>query len=340
MAAPCSLGLGGNAITVSSAVWRLMVGHGAALGADPSVQGGALRSLVLERRRAGEEPLTFAMVYPFSCHNYELRYWLAACGVAPESDVRLVVMPPPLLVDALREGHIDGFCVGEPWNSLAVSLGVGVIAASTTSIWRLSPEKVLGCRLEWLEARPERAAALVRALHGAASWCEDPRHHAELSRLLSAPRYVGAPAELLARGLSNRLPFAQDESPRVAPDFYTPARYAAGYPWRSHAVWFYSQMVRWGQVRFSAQHLPAVSAVYRPDVYRAALEPLGVNLPLAAFKVEGARGGAAWLPGDRGAVDYGADGFFDNQPFDPERFEEYVARQIRTAAARPVLVRN
>src|SRR6266436_4120422 len=149
--APFALGLGGNAITVSLQLWEQMEGEGAAAGGPPVDHGVALKRVVTKREKARREPLTFAMVYPFSCHNYELRYWLAAAGIHPDRDVRLVVIPPPFLVDALRAGQIDGFCVGEPWNSVAVDAGVGAIVAPTTAIWPYSPEKVLGCRLEWAQ---------------------------------------------------------------------------------------------------------------------------------------------------------------------------------------------
>src|SRR5688500_9645977 len=201
MAAPLSLGLGGNAITVSLRVWDLMLAEGADLSASPRALGEALRNVVRARERAQKAPLTFAMVYPFSSHNYELRYWLAASGIDPDRDVRLIVIPPPLLVDAMREGQIDGFCVGEPWSSVAVSVGVGYIALPTTAIWPLSPEKVLGCRLEWTQRHPDRLRALVRSLYKSALWCERPENHLELARLLAEPRFVGAPAEILLRGL-------------------------------------------------------------------------------------------------------------------------------------------
>ena len=185
------------------------------------------RSATASRRRrapgAGRPPLTFAMVYPFSCHNYELRYWLAACGIDPDRDVRLVVIPPPLLVDAMREGQIDGFCVGEPWNSLAVAVGVGCIVAPTSAIWRLSPEKVLGCRAEWAQRFPDRLDRLVRALYRASPWCERRDNHVELARLLAEPRYVGAPAEILLRGIANELCFEPENPPRAIPDFYVRA---------------------------------------------------------------------------------------------------------------------
>jgi two-component system, oxyanion-binding sensor len=314
--APFSLGLGGNAITVSGALWKLMKDAGAQIGADPATQVSALHNVVAHRELRHEAPLTFAMVYPFSCHNYELRYWLAAAGIEPDRDVRLVVLPPPLLVDALREGQIDGFCVGEPWNSLAVSVGVGHIVAATTAIWRWSPEKVLGCRLDWAERHPQRVSALVRALYRAALWCENPQNHEELARLLAEPRYVGAPADILMRGLSNKLAFAPQDPPRSVADFYLPARHAATFPWRSHALWFYSQMVRWRQIDSKPEHIAQVEATYRPDLYRAALAPLDIELPSRDVKIEGCAV----------AGESQTDGFFDGKVFDPERLDEYLDR--------------
>jgi NitT/TauT family transport system ATP-binding protein len=306
MAAPMSLGLGGNAITVSNALWEAMSAAGAELDRDARTQGEALCKVVHARERSQKAPLTFAMVYPFSAHNYELRYWLAACGIDPDRDVRLLVIPPPLLVDAMREGQIDGFCVGEPWNSLAVAVGAGSIVVPTSAIWHLSPEKVLGCRLEWAQRNPERLAALDRA----ANWCSQPEHHAELATLLSEPRYVGAPAEILMRGLSNRLVLAPGTAAREVPNFYVPALHAATFPWTSHALWFYSQMVRWGQLAFVAQDLAQARATYRPDLYRLALSTLGgAQLPSLDSKVEVAEAGA---------------GFFDGRTFDPENVAGYL----------------
>jgi ABC-type nitrate/sulfonate/bicarbonate transport system substrate-binding protein len=297
MAAPLSLGLGGNAITVSLRVWDLMVSEGVTLSATPRALGEALRNVVRARERASKPPFTFAMVYPFSAHNYELRYWLAASGVDPDRDVRLVVIPPPLLVDAMREGQIDGFCVGEPWNSLAVSAGVGCIALPTTAIWPLSPEKVLGCRLEWTQRHPDRLQALVRSLYKAAVWCEQPENHLELARLLAEPRFVGAPAEILLRGLSNRLCLQRGGEAEHLPEFYLPASQAATFPWVSHALWFYSQMVRWGQVAFDPEHVAQVRATYRPDLYRLALSQI-TNIPSADTKVDALFDGARFDPDD------------------------------------------
>jgi ABC-type nitrate/sulfonate/bicarbonate transport system substrate-binding protein len=284
--APFSLGLGGNAITVSISLWEQMVSAGATPGAGPEAMGIALRKVLGIRNRARHAPLTFGIVYPFSCHNYELRYWLAASGIDPDQDVRLVVIPPPFLVDAMRAGQVDGFCVGEPWNSVAVDANAGVIVTPTTAIWPLSPEKVLGCRASWAERHPETLSALLRALYRAALWCEQPANHGVLARLLSDARYVGAPAELLHRALANRLVLVPRTAAEALQNFYVLGRHHATFPWASHALWFYSQMVRWGQVAYSNEHAAIVRSTYRPDLYRAALAPLGAEIPAQDAKSE------------------------------------------------------
>jgi NitT/TauT family transport system ATP-binding protein len=291
------LGLGGNAITVSLRLWEQMAAEGASAGSGPSIHAAALRRVVASRQKA--EPLTFAMVYPFSCHNYELRYWLAAGGIDPDRDVRLVVIPPPFLVDALRAGQIDGFCVGEPWNSVAVHAGVGAIVAPTTAIWPHSPEKVLGCRLEWAQRHPKQLASLQRALYRASLWCERPENHADLATLLAQPRYVGAPAELLRQALGGRLRLTTGSAPAHLENFYIPARHQATFPWVSHALWFYAQMLRWKQIEFAANHLAAVRSTYRPDLYRAALAGVNPDIPAEDSKIER---------------------FFDGQTFDSGEF--------------------
>jgi len=296
--APFALGLGGNAITVSTSLWEQMARRGATPGANPRVQGQALARVVAERASAGSPPLTFGMVYPFSCHNYELRYWLAAVGVDPDRDVRLVVIPPPYLADSMRAGQLDGFCVGEPWNSVAVQAGVGTIVTPTTAIWPLSPEKVLGCRASWADANGARLDALIRSLHHASVWCQDTANHAELAHLLAAPRYVDAPAELLLNAISNRLPLHKGAAPVALENFYVPASHHAAFPWVSHALWFYAQMVRWRQVEPQQTHLSSVAGTYRPDLYRRALRPLGITSPAEDVKPER---------------------FFDEAAFDPSR---------------------
>ena len=296
--APFALGRGGNAITVALRLWDQMERVGAVPAGPPRVQGAALKRVVESRNSAHLEPLTLGMVYPFSCHNYALRYWLAAAGIDPGRDVRLVVIPPPFLVDALRAGQIDGFCVGEPWNSVAVNAGAGTIVTTTTAIWPMSPEKVLGCRPEWAQRHPLQLAALLRALYRASLWCEQQDNHADLAQLLAQPRYVGAPAELLRRGLESTLVLRPGTQAERIPDFYVPAAGAATFPWVSHAVWYYAQMVRWRQIEFSSEHVAAARTTYRPDLYRAALNQLASDIPTADVQVDRFFDGATFEAGN------------------------------------------
>jgi len=267
-------------------LWEQMTSEGASGDSDPATNAAALKRVVASREGARREPLTFGMVYPFSCHNYELRYWLAAAGIDPDREVRLVVIPPPFLVDALRAGQIDGFCVGEPWNSVAVRAGVGTIVTVTTAIWPFSPEKVLGCRLEWAQRHPKQLASLLRALYRASQWCERPENRVELATLLAQPRYVGAPADLLRQALEGQLTLTTNSKPAHLENFYIPARRNATFPWVSHALWFYAQMLRWKQIESGANQLAAVRTTYRPDLYRAALGAINPDIPAEDSKIE------------------------------------------------------
>jgi ABC-type nitrate/sulfonate/bicarbonate transport system substrate-binding protein len=329
MVAPFALGLGGNAVTVSLPLHAEMEAAGPLSdkvgdAAAARVAGQALRRVVASRAASGLEPLTLGMVYPFSCHNYELRYWLAASGIDPDHDVRLVVIPPPFLVDAMRAGHVDAFCVGEPWNSVAVEAGVGRIVLSTTAIWRWSPEKVLGCRADWAERRADLLAPLCRALYRASAWCAQPGNRRELASLLAVPSYVGASAESMERALGGLLRLETGGDFVEVEEFQVPVAHAATYPWVSHARWFYSQMVRWGQAAWSPEAAERAAGAYRPDLYRAALAPLGLDMPLLDARTEGRPGGTNPVPSTMGTMAFDGDGFFDGAPFDPADLAAYA----------------
>lgn len=324
MIAPISLGLGGNAITVSNSLWTEMKQQGAQLNTDPATQGQALQRVVALRAQQGQPSLTFGMVYPFSCHNYELRYWLAASGIDPDHDVQLVVIPPPLLVDALRQGQVDGFCVGEPWNSLAVEAGAGTIVNTTNQIWRLSPEKVLGCRADWAKQHPQQLEGLIRAIYRAAQWCDQSDNHAELAKILAKPRYVGAPVDVLRRALGCKLRLTSDAALLEVPDLFVMHRQLANFPWASHALWFYSQMVRWKQTEFLPTALDVVRATYRPDIYRQALSLMDESMPKTDYKTERAVNGRYVANEKNSLLTLSPEGFFDGRIFEPMDVEGYI----------------
>ncbi|MDG4875754.1 CmpA/NrtA family ABC transporter substrate-binding protein [Mesorhizobium sp. WSM4935] len=326
---PFSLGLGGNCITVSNTLWEGMAAHGATADLDPARAGAALGALIRERAGAGREPLRFAVVHPHSGHNYELRYWLAACGIDPDRDIEIVIVPPPFMADALAAGRIDGYCVGEPWNSAAVAAGTGRIVAVKALLWRNSPEKVIGVRRSWAEENPDALAALLRALYHSARWCQDPANRGELAALMARSAFLSQPEAIQMPALTGRLQLGGGAE-RSVEDFFLPFDKAANFPWKSHALWFYTQMVRWGQLPHTPQNLAIARDCYRPDLYRSALKPLGVALPGANAKVEGALKTATPVGSAGASLMLGPDGFFDGQIFDPDRIDTYIAGQKRT----------
>ncbi|MFN3624015.1 MAG: CmpA/NrtA family ABC transporter substrate-binding protein [Hyphomicrobium sp.] len=326
--APIALGLGGNAVTVSNALWALMADQGAEPDLDPATSGRALHKVITQAEKDWSAPLKFAVVHPFSGHNYELRYWLAASGIDPERDVEIVIVPPPLMADALAAGTIDGYCVGEPWSTAAATAGIGRIATVKAALWRSSPEKVLGVAAAWAEREPDVLAALLRALCRAAQWCGAAENHQEVAEILAAPAYIARPAEWMLRGLSGRLDIGGGESRSVA-EFFVPFAKAATFPWKSHALWFYSQMARWGQVQHTSENAAIARETYRPDIYRSALKPLGVALPAANAKVEGALLRPTPVGSAGASLTLGPDGFFDGALFDPDKLDAYIAAQKR-----------
>lgn len=318
LAAPFMLGLNGNAITVSPQL-------AAQIGGDVDDVGASGRRLA-EIAKAGGRRLRIAVVHRYSSHNYMLRYWLAACGCDPDRDVEITVVPPPFVAEALESGEIDGSCVGEPWNSVAVDRGVGVMIAPMSRIWSRGVEKLLAFRESVLAERGEEAAALIRALHAAGRIVTDPERRGEVAALLARPDYVDQPAALIERALSGRLVLASGAKPVTVRDFLVVHREAANFPWRSQAMWLYSQMVRWGHAPLTQTGFSDAAEVFRPDLYRAALAGTDAILPGASAKVEGAIEVPTGASSVSGRLIMGPDRFFDGRVFDPDRAEEYLAR--------------
>jgi two-component system, oxyanion-binding sensor len=210
-------------------------------------------------------------------------------------------------------------------SSVAIANGHGQIATVKAAIWRSSPEKVLGVRADWAAGHQELALRLLRALYRAAVWCGVPENHEELAAILAGDAYLAQPAGLLKGALDGRLETGRGTC--VFPDFFLPVQKGATFPWQSHALWFYSQMVRWGQVEHNAARAEVARLSFRPDIYRAALASLGVPLPAADTKVEGALAVPAPVETLSGDLILGPDGFFDGTVFDPARLDAYIARQ-------------
>jgi two-component system, oxyanion-binding sensor len=272
IAAPFTLGINGNAITVSKALHAAIMDEIDGDPYDPMATARALLKVVAKRAKRGAEPLTFAMTFPFSTHNYQLRFWMAAGGVDPDEDVRLVVLPPPYMVDSLANGHVDAFCVGAPWNSIAVDKGVGHILHFASDILARAAEKVLAVRQKWAERNPEILASLVRAAARAAEYVEQPQNRAEVARLLAQPERIGVDADVIRRTLDGRLRISPDGTMRESSRYLLVGRENAARPEPVQAAWLYAQMVRWGQTPLSPEALKTAMAVFRADLYDTALK--------------------------------------------------------------------
>lgn len=281
--APFNLGVNGNAITVTPALHADLLAHLDGDRFDPMATARALARVVARRREEGAEPLTFGMTFPFSTHNYQLRFWMAAGGVDPDEDVRLVVLPPPYMVDSIRSGHVDGFCVGAPWNSIAVDLGIGHILHFVSDILVRAAEKVLALRQGWAEKNPELVAALIRACSRAASFIED--NHGEAAQILAQPERIGVDADVIKRTLDGRLKIDPDGTWREHDRYLLVGREDAGRPDPVQAAWLYAQMVRWGQTPLSSEALATAMGVFRPDIYDQAVAARGQGkvAPIGAF---------------------------------------------------------
>ena len=323
MIAPLSLNLNGSAITASTALVAAMrAADPAAMSVRPR-SAAALRPVIAERRAAGAPLLCFAVVFAFSVHTYALRYWLAAAGIDPDRDVRIVVTPPPRMTERLAQGDIDGFCVGAPWNAQAVANGLGEILTYASELWRVGPDKVFGLTEAWADRHPATLTAVLRALIRAGAWADEAENRPELAAILARPHYVDAPEAVIAQSLVGSPPYAPGQPGGDSNDFIIYHRYAAGFPWRSHAVWFLTQMMRWGQIPPTTD-VAAAALAYRPDLYRIAAQELGVPAPLIDEKVEGLHA-AAWVLDEATApIAMAPDLFFDGRRFDASQPGRYA----------------
>jgi nitrate/nitrite transport system substrate-binding protein len=288
---PFSMDLNGNAITVSNAVWEEMKPNVEMADGKPvhPISAAALKPVV-ESYTASGTPFNLGMVFPVSTHNYELRYWLAAGGINPGlyspddvsgqigGDVLISVTPPPQMPATLEAGTILGYSVGEPWNQAAVVKGIGVPVITDHDIWKNNPEKVFGLTAEFVEENPQTTLALTKALIRAAIWLDegDNANRAEAVEILSRPEYVGADAAVIAKSMTGTFEFESGDT-RPAPDFNVFFRYNATFPYYSDAVWYLTQMRRWGQIaepQTDAWYDETAKSVYKPDLYKQAAEAL------------------------------------------------------------------
>lgn len=320
--APFVLGLNGNAITIHPDL-AARIGPVGTLG-DPKEVGAALVREAQARKATGR-PLRFGVVHRYSSHNYMLRYWLAACGIRPDQDVEVTTIAPPFVADALATGEIDGACVGEPWNSVAVERGVGTIVLVTAQIWRRGVEKVLALKEAVLDGRRPAVEALIRAMRKAGRHFVDPANWEANAAILARSDYIDGDSRLILHAISDRLVLSKGAGPLHYSDFMFQYREAANFPWVSQAQWLYTQMVRWEGVPFDAGDAAEAGRVFRPDVYRSALKGTGDLLPGASSKVEGSLKQLTSVGTQQGDIVLDNNKFFDEVTFDPDHMDTYLS---------------
>ncbi|MFH1804703.1 MAG: CmpA/NrtA family ABC transporter substrate-binding protein [Pseudomonadota bacterium] len=289
---PFTMDLNGNAITVSNDVWAMMKPHiptGAEGKPVHPVKSDALKP-VIDQFRAEGKPFNMGMVFPVSTHNYELRYWLAAGNIHPgyysptdisgqiKADALLSVTPPPQMPSTLEAGTIHGYSVGEPWNQQAVFKGIGVPVVTDYDIFKNRSEKVFGITADFAKQNPNTTLALTKALIRAAQWLDegDNANRMEAVEILSRPEYVGADKEVIANSMTGTFEYEKGDK-RDVPDFNVFYRHFATYPYYSDAVWYLTQMRRWGQIaehKDDAWYAEAAKSVYLPDIYLEAAKML------------------------------------------------------------------
>ncbi|MEM9146579.1 MAG: CmpA/NrtA family ABC transporter substrate-binding protein [Pseudomonadota bacterium] len=310
MAVPLVLSVNGTVVGVSPDLAAAMRQRG--ISGDFMAAASVGRALI----ETASLPLRVGVPFPFSMHAELLYYWLGTLGLQAPQQLLVRTVPPPRMAEAMEAGEIDAFCVGEPWGSIAVGKGVAEIMLPGCAIWRFAPEKVLAMRRDWLEREGGLAARLVRAVWRAGRWLADPAHHMAASEILARQQYLDVAAEVIERSFSGRLTVNAEASARRAPRFLAFAEAAAQFPWRSQAVWMASRLARRTGLDPDEAAL-AARAVYRPDVFRELLGPLGVDLPGASEKLEGALQDEIPVASSGGRLFLGPDCFFDGQIFDP-----------------------
>lgn len=289
-----SMDLNGNAITVSNDIWQQMKPN-IPVGTDGKpvhpIKADALKP-VIEKYQADGKPFNMGMVFPVSTHNYELRYWLAAGGIHPgyyaphkgdssgqiDADALLSVTPPPQMPATMEAGTIYGYCVGEPWNQQAVFKGIGVPVITDYEIWKNNPEKVFGVSKGWADKYPNTHKRVVKAMIRAAQWLDENNNanRPEAVKILSKSQYVGADYDVIANSMTGTFEYEKGDK-REVPDFNVFFRHNATYPYYSDAIWYLTQMRRWGQIaepKSDDWYKEIAKKVYRPDIYAAAAKDL------------------------------------------------------------------
>ncbi|MFN3565620.1 MAG: CmpA/NrtA family ABC transporter substrate-binding protein [Burkholderiaceae bacterium] len=241
-----------------------------------AVDGASLKKLMDREKRE----YTFAHTFPTGTHAMWLYYWLAANGIHPFADAKVITVPPPQMVANVRVGNMDGFCVGEPWNHRAIVDGVGITAVTSQDIWKDHPEKVLGTTAEFVQKHPNTCRAMIAAVLEASRWIDAGlSNRLKMAETIADKAYVNTSVDVINQRILGRY---QNGLGRTWDD-PNPMRFfadgAVNFPYLSDGMWFLTQHRRWGLLKSDVDYLAVARAVNRIDLYKEGAAAAKVGVP-------------------------------------------------------------
>jgi nitrate/nitrite transport system substrate-binding protein len=266
------LNANGQAITLSTSVFRPAVGYGVS---ETKKVADVVRTLKAQGRE-----LTFAMTFPGGTHDLWLRYWLAAAGV-PQTSVKIITIPPPQMVANMKVGNMDGYNVGEPWGGVAAKEGIGFTQVATQDMWKHHPEKALVLNQMFLEQRTNDVKAVMRAVLEASAWLDIPENRQKAAPIVGGQAYVNAPADVIDARLAGRYDLGGGLGEHIYTDdsmlFSNNGK--VNFPRNGHGVWFLGQYVRFGLLESPPDYAAIPKKLIRQDLYREVAKEMAVDIP-------------------------------------------------------------
>ncbi|MGB7417374.1 MAG: CmpA/NrtA family ABC transporter substrate-binding protein [Thermosynechococcaceae cyanobacterium] len=290
------LNVNGQGIQVANTYKDLKVG----------VDSAPLKDAFAKAKASGKD-VKVAVTFPGGTHDLWMRYWLAASGINPDTDVATIVVPPPQMVANMKTGTMEAFCVGEPWPLQTVNQKVGYQALTTGEIWKDHPEKSFAMRADWVDKNPKAAKALLMSVLEAQQWCDQAENKDEMCKILAKREWFKVPLEDIldrSKGIYDYGDGKAQTKPDLVQKYWSDN---ASYPYKSHDLWFLTEDIRWGYFEPDLDTKALIDKVNREDLWKEAAQAL--SIPAEQIPTSTSRG---------------VETFFDGVKFDPEKPDDYL----------------
>jgi ABC-type nitrate/sulfonate/bicarbonate transport system substrate-binding protein len=307
-----SLGMGGLSAQIDSLM--VLSVNGTVFGASKAIARelgplpfGDATTLLKALGKLNKRPIRIGIPFPFSMHRLLLSYWTQTL---PDGAVETVTVPPPRMADAVSDGHVDAFWVGEPWGSAIVQRDVGQILMTGPNVWGFAPEKVLAARHDWIEENPLATRSLMRAIYHAGRWLDDENNKPLAVEILASSEHLNLSPDVIDPALTGHLTPHTNGSPITVSRFLVFHDHCASFPWRSQAAWIAAQLGA------DPAGIDRAKRCWRTDLYRKNLSSIGADIPSASEKIEGAIREMTPVPSSRARMILAPDAFFDGRTFE------------------------